>query len=39
MPSNLDVLNLERGIHELLDEVDSIEARFNRISDSLRQDD
>ena len=39
MPSNLDVLNLERGIHELLDGVDSIEARFNRISDSLRQDD
>ena len=39
MPSNLDVLNLERGIYELLDEVDSIEARFNRISDSLRQDD
>ncbi len=39
MPSNLDVLNLEKGIYELLDGVDSIEARLNRISDSLRQDD
>ena len=39
MPSNLDILNLERGIYELLDGVDSIEARLNRILDSLRPDD
>ena len=39
MPSNLDILNLERGIYELLDGVDSIEARLNRILDSLKPDD
>ncbi len=39
LPSNLDHLNLERDIYELLDAVDSIEVRANRVLDNLRKDD
>ena len=39
LPSNLDYLNLERDIYELLDAVDSIEVRANRVLDNLRKDD
>ena len=39
LPSNLDYLNLERDIYELLDAVDSIEVRVNRVLDNLRKDD
>ena len=33
LPSNSDILNLERDIYDLLDAVDSIDARVNRILD------
>ena len=39
LPSSLDILNLERDIYELLDAVDSIEVRANRVLDNLRKDD
>ncbi len=39
LPSNLDVMNLERDTYELLDGVDSIEIRLNRILAKLRKDD
>ena len=39
LPSNLDLLNLERDIYDLLDAVDSIEVRANRVLDNLRKDD
>ena len=39
LPSNLDLLNMERDILELLDAVDSIDTRVNRILDNRRKDD
>ena len=39
LPSNLDILNLERDIYDLLDAVDSIDGRINRILDNRKKDD
>ena len=39
LPSNLELLSLERDIYDLMDAVDSIDARANQILDNRRQDD